>query len=172
MLRRSPLVTSRSRATGSTTSEYLLMVAVIVVAVALVAHALVRGFAVGVGDLSRDIREILSLDDGRGMDRGGGGVGADAPPEGGSLPDGAMDDDGPAPQLPGDATAEQPPPAPPPAPPDEQGDDAGNGDQDDSADEDESDDACPYVFDEASDRWRDPETGQYVSFDAAAEAGC
>ncbi len=160
----------RGGAPGSTTSEYLVMVAVIVVAITAAAQVFVDGFTIGVAGLSVDISKLLSLEDGRGPDRGGQGGGQDT--GGGPLPPDGVPDDGAPPSLPDGATSDLPPPAPPPPPPpdDASGDSSEGGDQ---ADEDEpSDESCPYVFDEASDRWRDPETGQYVSFDAAAAAGC
>lgn len=167
-------ITPSRRGTGSrrgtTSSELVLMLSVILVAVVGAATVLAPIFAEGVMDLSLDVKAMLS-GDGLGNGQGGGGD-----PGGGG-------DDG------GGSAPEFPDPNPGPFSSDDSGGDDSGGDSGeggdsggDSGDEtgddgedppdEEEEVTCPYVYDEASDRWRDPETGQYVSSAAAADAGC
>lgn len=162
----------RQSANGTTTSEYLLIISTLVVALVAGATVFLKSFTDGVAGLAEDIRELLSLQDSSGGagssggDDGSGGFQEDWSEPGDLPPLEGPDDgsgwDGPAT---GDGGAE-----------DSGGEDAPSDDGEDQAgqtDDGENDDqACPFVYDDVSGRWRDPETGQYVSFDDASGAGC
>lgn len=139
----------------------------IVVAILAGASLFLDAFKLGVLDLGKDVQAILSGDAtfgdaySNGHNGGGDGVADDGPwgmpggaPSTGGSDDGSSSDDGGEPPEDGGA------------------DDSGSDDGSDGEDEDEDEQSCPYVYDEASGRWRDPETGQYVSYSDAAAAGC
>lgn len=160
---------------GNTTVEQALLLSVLVVAVVGMAQQLVPLFQAGVSDLSLDVAEVLSGrnvpsapgggmppdyaggGDGYGGGEGGAGGnnGGGTDSGGGSSEDGS-DEGGSSEDGNGSEGAGE-----------EQGDGT---DSEEPSEEEEA--PCPYVYDETSERWRDPETGQYVSSTAAAQAGC
>ncbi|MFM7203897.1 MAG: hypothetical protein ACKO6N_24200 [Myxococcota bacterium] len=164
---------------GTTTVEQALLLSVLVVAVVGMAQQLVPLFQAGVSDLSLDVAEVLSGrnvpgspgggmpsdyaggGDGYGGGEGGagsnngGGTGGSGSDESGTSEDGSSSDGSSS-----DGTGED----------QAGGTDSAPAEEEPSEEEEEA--PCPYVYDETSERWRDPETGQYVSSTAAAQAGC
>jgi len=157
---------------GSTSTEQMLIYSVLMIALLGASDGLIKGISSGLIALASDVFTVLvgePGDDGI----GGGGSGGGGPMGGGDFPGG-----GGSPWGGGGGDA---PPGDDPGggdPSGDDGDDGAGGGEDDGGGsgsgeaDDEADLECPYVYDEASNRWRDPETGQYVSGEDAAAAGC
>lgn len=150
---------------GSTTSEQVLLLSVVLVALLGVAPVFVRLLEEGILGLSLDVVEMLTGR--RSPPDSPAGGGPDAPPSGGDGPPRGdipqhphhPGEDSGSSQEGGDPEENAPPPA------------SDEGAEDPPPPEEE-DSTCPYVYDESSERWRDPETGQYVSSAEASQAGC
>ena len=169
---------------GSSSTELALMTSIVIISCACAGYLFIPGFASGVLGMGHDVQTMLSTGQIGGAEAGGSSPGSGSAPGGGpysepgpdvddgsaggdtggdSGGDGGSPDDG-APEEGGDggddgaASGDSGPEEPPPA--------------EDGGDDEEDTVTCPYVYDEASGRWRDPETGQCVSGAAASSAGC
>jgi hypothetical protein len=144
-----------------------LLLSVIVVGVVAAATPFIDIFSDGVKALSDDVYALLTGDDTgpRAGSSNAGGIPWVPPPSGGSGgggSGGSTDDGGSTDEGSGDTGGST---------------DTGDTGSDDSGTTEEEpppedETTCPYVYDEASERWRDPETGQYVSSAEATAAGC
>ena len=174
-----PASSVRRASRGSSTAEYSLVLSIIAVAVTAVAGGFIGPYREGVAEVGEDVRAMLAgekLPDGAGG-AGGGGGGAGGIPTGG-LPgppvDGSPGDNsttGSDPSGSGDGSGDGGGGSSGDAGTDGGSSGSGEGSSE-SGEEEEQPSTCPYTYDEASERWRDPETGQYVPGSTAAEAGC